>query len=223
MALFCAGGILGALVELLLAHLAGTKDVRRINPFTGQPNAVGVRVFPAKHWPSMSLAIACAAMSLLCIMLCILLVRKRGGLHKPKSLRRAFKRQSSVVLTVGSFYVGTVVAAAVRFYLGGISVGTFATGSAPIVAGILVGVIVAGIDDNGRFPWHRQLALMYWLMGSVATAIGTIPAPSGWFWGACFLVIFGGLAASVCLTIDIVVNRPARPVAESTSRPAATS
>ena len=64
----------------------------------------------------------------------------------------------------------------------------------------------------GGFPWHRQLALIYLLIGAVATALGTIQAPSGWFWSTCFLLIFGGLAASVCLTIDIVASRAmARP------------
>jgi hypothetical protein len=61
------------------------------------------------------------------------------------------------VLTVASFVVGTLAGALARFLTRGLHVSSFATGSAPIVAGILVGVIVAPISDQGETA--RTIAL----------------------------------------------------------------
>jgi hypothetical protein len=199
----CVGGVAVALAELLFARLAGLKAIAHTEKATGKTIEVAVRIVPRNNWFTPGLAIASGVM----FIVLALLLWKRHKLSRQHSLRRVVFGDWRVGVTVGSFYVGTLIAALIRFFLGGVYVASFATGSAPIVAGILVGVIVAGVDNDGLFPWHRQLALMYLLMGALATALGTIPAPSGWFWGVCFLLIFGSLAASVCLTIDIVVSR----------------
>ena len=193
--LFCTAGIAVTLIELLFARLAARAYVR----------GVLVRTFPAADWPSWSLVVAIGLALGACGL--IAFTRHRRG-SQPSVIDRL--KDHRVAITVVSFFVGTLIAAIIRFYLGYIYVSEFATGCAPIVAGILVGVIVAGIDDDGVFPWHRQLALMYLLLGSLATALGTIPAPAGWFWGCLFLIIFGSLAASACLIVDIVLNRSSR-------------
>ena len=95
--------------------------------------------------------------------------------------------------------------------------------SAPIVAGILVGVLVAGIGDGNGVPWPRKLALMYLLIGSLATALGTIQAPNSWFYAAFFVIICGSLAASVCLAAQILIGRSTRTTGGGkTGRPART-
>lgn len=208
--LFLAIGAAVSLAELLVSHIAEIQGETRTNPITHRTFQVFVRAVPAHHWFNDSLAITIGALVLVCVALLLLRLRN----DRPP-LIETFE-DPRVLVTIGCFWAGTLIAGGIRFYLGHISVTSFATGSAPIVAGILVGVIVAGIDDDGSFPWHRQLALMYLLIGSVATAVGTIPAPSGWFWGACFIFIFGGLGASVCLTVDILLSRSTASAPQAT-------
>ena len=210
--LLCFAGVAAALGELVLARLSGPKHELLVNKHThryvrnsaGHFIKVTVRYFVAPHWPNVPLVIAFGVVT--AIFVCLLVGRSKAR----RPLRKRFWH-CGLRVTVASFFVGTLVAAVIRFYLGYVSVSDFATGSAPIMSGILVGVMVVGLDHDGSLLWRRQIALMYLLLGVLATALGTIPAPSGWFWGACFLIIFGGLAASVCLTADVVVNRKQPP------------
>ncbi|HTW12986.1 MAG TPA: hypothetical protein VME01_09595, partial [Solirubrobacteraceae bacterium] len=137
--LFSVAGIAVALAELLLAHAAEIEAVQRTDPFTGKPVVVDVREVLPPHWFNHSLAITSAALLLVCVVLAAICSRAENR-HSLTTLLRAPR----VIITIGSFYGGTLVAAGIRFYLGHISVSSFATGAAPIVAGILVGVIVAG-------------------------------------------------------------------------------
>jgi hypothetical protein len=100
-----------------------------------------------------------------------------------------------------------MTAAAVRFALGNVAVADFATGSAPLIAGLLIGVMFDGLGDLDR---HRQAALMYALMGAIATALGTIGS-DGWFFGSCFIIICGSLASSSYLVMDIVIGKSSSP------------
>jgi hypothetical protein len=197
LALFCAMSVAFALVLQIFARLGS------IHPH----NHWHVTTY---HWLSWPLIAAAVAM----IAVCWRLFAQRRGSGVSSVLRERL-HERYVPVTVGSFIGGAVIAAGVRFGLGYALVTDFATGSAPIVAALLVGIIVAGSRESTGFPWYRQLALMYLLLGSLATALGTLPA-NGWFLGTCFFLIFGGLSAATWLTIDIVLNSSPQ-VSEETS------
>ncbi len=119
-------------------------------------------------------------------------------------------RDQRVSTIMRAFIIGTLVGMAVRLYLGDVSVHDFAAGSSPIMAGLLFGVIlvrserISGSESAG-VDQELQLGAVYVLLGAVATALGTIPA-SGWFFGTCFLVICGSLAAAAYLVLTIALR-----------------
>jgi hypothetical protein len=110
---------------------------------------------------------------------------------------------------VRAFLVGTLAGMAVRFYLGDVTVHEFAAGNSPIMAGLLFGVILVRTEgDSARsveVNRELQLGAIYVLLGAIATGLGTIPA-SGWFFGTCFLVICGSLAATAYLVLTMTTR-----------------
>jgi hypothetical protein len=91
-----------------------------------------------------------------------------------------------------------------------VSVHDFATGSSPIMAGLLFGVILVRTEGDGsarsvEVNRELQLGAIYVLLGAIATSLGTIPA-SGWFFGTCFLIICGSLAAAAYLVLSLTTR-----------------
>jgi hypothetical protein len=100
------------------------------------------------------------------------------------------------------FFSGILVGATVRFCLGNSNVHDFASGSAPIVAALLIAVLVP-VNKERHFRPDQQIAVMYLLIGAVAAAIGTFDA-SGWIIGLSSELILGGIATSIWLVWDIL-------------------
>jgi hypothetical protein len=100
------------------------------------------------------------------------------------------------------FFLGILVGAIVRFFLGNSNVHDFAGGSAPIVAALLIAVLVPA-NAGKRFQPAQQIAVMYLLIAAVAAAIGNYNA-SGWIFGLSFELILGGIATSIWLVWNLL-------------------
>jgi peptidoglycan/LPS O-acetylase OafA/YrhL len=140
---------------------------------------------------------------------------KRSLLARPLIYLRSLSTdERRLWLTVGAFGVGVTVGIAERVYLGYINIADFSQGAAPLVAGLLIGVVFEGsrIADRrvqaggGMLVYQqRRLSSFYVLAGSLFTALGALPA-NGWFFGFCFLVLCGSLAASCYVVMDMVAE-----------------
>ena len=109
--------------------------------------------------------------------------------------------------TSASFAVGVVAGAVIRFHLNGIfDVSAFCDATAPLIAGLFIGIVFAGTGNGGGRPQVQQvkeLGLVYVLSGAVATAFGNIPG-EGWVYGCCFLVVCGCVASSCYVIMQMV-------------------
>lgn len=195
------GAMAIALAAQLFARRSGVVEVPRTDPITHVTSGVYRRYVPAAGWFNAGLLFA--SLGLLALCLAGLWWRLRLS-STDEPVRELLVRNSRVTLSVASFVGGSLIAAYVRYRLGDINVTDFATGSAPLVGALLVGVLVDGLRRGGRIDRSRQVAVMYVLLGALATALGTLGS-NGWFFGSCFIVIFGSLAASAYLVIDIVL------------------
>jgi hypothetical protein len=109
-------------------------------------------------------------------------------------------------LTFLSFIGGVVVGAGIRFYLGEISVGNFFVGATPLIAGLVVGIVFsqANVSDADRAAYRqRQLGVIFVLVGAMAGAGGSTPG-EGWVYGCCFLLVWGSLAASCYVVMNLI-------------------
>jgi hypothetical protein len=109
-------------------------------------------------------------------------------------------------LTYLSFMSGVVVGVGIRLYLGGISVGSFFAGATPLVAGLVVGIVFSqsNVSDIDRAACRqRQLGVIFVLVGALAGAGGSTPG-EGWMYGCCFLIVWGSLAASCYVMMNLI-------------------
>jgi hypothetical protein len=197
------GALALALLEQLFARISGQKEVAYTDPITQVKSGISVRTapVPTSIWFSTSLVITIAALLGICVAALLI------GRTLPWQLFRGQSASGHYLAgTAFSFLGGTLVAAGVRFYAGNVDVKDFSTGSAPLVAGLLVGVMIDGRTTKKSSQPDRQAGLLFLLVGALATAFGTI-GTNGWFFGTCFFVIFGSLAASAWLVVGIVFER----------------
>jgi hypothetical protein len=109
-------------------------------------------------------------------------------------------------LTFLSFMAGVVVGVGIRLYLGEISVGSFFVGATPLIAGLVVGIVFSqsGGSKLDRAAYRqRQLGVIFVLVGAMAGAGGSTPG-EGWMYGSCFLVVWGSLAASCYVVMNLI-------------------
>jgi hypothetical protein len=138
-----------------------------------------------------------------------LLAWRRHGLRRSDPFLTPQPHPPGMWLTLAFFIVGIVVGVAVRLDLGYLYVSGFAGGSAPLVGGLLVGILFQGAPGGEAahdLYRQRQLGVIYMLAGAVCTALGNIPG-YGWFYGSCFLVICGSLAAACYVVMGIVLAK----------------
>ena len=112
-------------------------------------------------------------------------------------------------LTFASFMAGVVVGAGLRFYLGPLTLTGFFQGTTPVMAGLLVGIVFSttNISEVDRAAYRqRQLGVIYVLIGALAGAGGSTPG-AGWLYGACFLIIWGSLAASSYVVMNLIFGK----------------
>jgi hypothetical protein len=126
-------------------------------------------------------------------------------------------------LTYLSFMLGVVVGVAIRLYLGGISVASFFDGATPLIAGLVVGIVFSqsNVSDIDRAACRqRQLGVIFVLVGAIAGAGGSTPG-QGWMYGCCFLLVWGSLAASCYVVMNLIfgADRSTHPVSSGTARP----
>jgi hypothetical protein len=111
-------------------------------------------------------------------------------------------------LTFLSFMLGVVVGVGIRLYLGAVSTGDFFVGATPLIAGLLVGIVFSQINvsDVDRAAYRqRQLGVIFVLVGALAGAGGSTPG-EGWIYGCCFLLVWGSLAASCFVVINLIFS-----------------
>jgi hypothetical protein len=111
-------------------------------------------------------------------------------------------------LTFLSFMLGVVVGVGIRLYLGGVSTGSFFEGATPLIAGLLVGIVFSqtNVTDIDRAAYRqRQLGVIFVLVGAIAGAGGSTPG-EGWMYGCCFLLVWGSLAASCYVVINLIFS-----------------
>jgi F0F1-type ATP synthase assembly protein I len=109
-------------------------------------------------------------------------------------------------LTFLSFMLGVVVGVGIRLYLGSISVTDFFVGATPLIAGLVVGIVFsqANVSDIDRVAYRqRQLGVIFVLVGAIAGAAGSTPG-EGWMYGSCFLLVWGSLAASCYVVMNLI-------------------
>jgi F0F1-type ATP synthase assembly protein I len=109
-------------------------------------------------------------------------------------------------LTFLSFMLGVVVGVGIRLYLGGISVTDFFVGATPLIAGLVVGIVFSqtNVSDVDRVAYRqRQLGVIFVLVGAIAGAAGSTPG-EGWMYGSCFLLVWGSLAASCYVVMNLI-------------------
>ena len=109
-------------------------------------------------------------------------------------------------LTFLSFMLGVVVGVGIRLYLGSISVTDFFVGATPLIAGLVVGIVFSQttVSDIDRVGYRqRQLGVIFVLVGAIAGAAGSTPG-EGWMYGCCFLLVWGSLAASCYVVMDLI-------------------
>lgn len=109
-------------------------------------------------------------------------------------------------LTFLSFMLGVVVGVGIRLYLGGISVAGFFAGATPLIAGLVVGIVFSqtNVSDIDRAAYRqRQLGVIFALVGALAGAGGSTPG-EGWIYGSCFLIVWGSLAASCYVVMNLI-------------------
>lgn len=135
--------------------------------------------------------------------------RRRGLIGEGKDgLLRPWREGSRcrLWLTFVSFMIGTVVGAALRFYLGPLILNDFFQGTTPVMAGLVVGIIFSTTDisrsDRAAYR-QRQLGVIYVLIGALAGAAGSTPG-DGWVYSACFVVIWGSLVASSYVVMNLI-------------------
>ena len=109
-------------------------------------------------------------------------------------------------LTFLSFMSGVVVGVGIRLYLGGVSVASFFEGATPLIAGLVVGIVFSqtNVSDIDRAAYRqRQLGVIFVLVGALAGAGGSTPG-EGWMYGCCFLLVWGSLAASCYVVMNLI-------------------
>jgi hypothetical protein len=102
--------------------------------------------------------------------------------------------------------VGVVVGVGIRLYLGGVSAGSFFEGATPLIAGLVVGIVFSQtkVSDIDRAAYRqRQLRVIFVLLGALAGAGGSTPG-EGWMYGCCFLIVWGSLAASCYVVMNLI-------------------
>lgn len=144
-----------------------------------------------KDLPAVEWAVLAAAV-LIAVALVGVLAWQRGA--KTDTDKDLFKTSSS-------FVAGVIIGAIVRssYGHGTLHISSFCNATAPLIAGLFVGIVFAGSSDRASDPakrgLQRALALLYMLSGAVATAVGNIPE-TGWVFGCCFLAVWGSLMSS---------------------------
>jgi hypothetical protein len=111
-------------------------------------------------------------------------------------------------LTFLSFILGVVVGVGIRLYLGGVSTGSFFEGATPLIAGLVVGIVFSqsNVSDIDRAAYRqRQLGVIFVLLGALAGAGGSTPG-EGWVYGCCFLLVWGSLAASCYVVMNLIFS-----------------
>jgi hypothetical protein len=109
-------------------------------------------------------------------------------------------------LTFLSFLLGVTIGIGIRLYLGAISVGDFFVGATPLIAGLVVGIVFSqsNASDTDRAAYRqRQLGVIFALTGALAGAGGSTPG-EGWVYGCCFLLVWGSLAASCYVVMNLI-------------------
>jgi hypothetical protein len=109
-------------------------------------------------------------------------------------------------LTFLSFMLGVTIGVGIRLYLGAISVGDFFVGATPLIAGLVVGIVFSqsNASDTDRAAYRqRQLGVIFALIGALAGAGGSTPG-EGWVYGCCFLLVWGSLAASCYVVMNLI-------------------
>ena len=109
-------------------------------------------------------------------------------------------------MTFLSFLLGVTIGVAIRLYLGAISVGDFFVGATPLIAGLVVGIVFSqsNVSDADRAAYRqRQLGVIFALIGALAGAGGSTPG-EGWMYGCCFLLVWGSLAASCYVVMNLI-------------------
>jgi hypothetical protein len=111
-------------------------------------------------------------------------------------------------LTFLSFMLGVVVGVGIRLYLGGVSTESFFVGATPLIAGLVVGIVFSqsNVSDIDRAAYRqRQLGVIFVLLGALAGAGGSTPG-EGWMYGCCFLLVWGSLAASCYVVMNLIFS-----------------
>lgn len=149
------------------------------------------------------------AVTAVVLVACLLWRRKRFvGRQHSDALLTPWKVGSHLRLwlTFLSFMLGVAVGMGIRLYLGGISVGSFFEGATPLIAGLVVGIVFSqnNVSDADRAAYRqRQLGVIFALVGALAGAGGSIPG-EGWLYGCCFLIVWGSLAASCYVVMNLI-------------------
>lgn len=147
------------------------------------------------------------------VLVAFLLWRRKQALREQQSdaLLTPWKVGSRLRLwlTFLSFMLGVVVGVGIRLYLGGVSAGSFFVGATPLIAGLLVGIVFSqsNVSDTDRAAYRqRQLGVIFVLIGALAGAGGSTPG-EGWMYGFCFLLVWGSLAASCYVVVDLIFSK----------------
>jgi hypothetical protein len=145
----------------------------------------------------------------------LLLWNRRRRLQGPDDCLSGGRDTRRLWMTLWSCVAGILVGVAIRLSLGKVDVTAFCNGSAPLIAGLLIGIVFEGSQGAARraqsSPPHavyrqRQLGVVYILVGAICTAVGNIPG-QGSLYRALYLVVCGTLAASCYVVMDFVLEK----------------
>jgi hypothetical protein len=85
-------------------------------------------------------------------------------------------------------------------------VGSVFEGATPLVAGLVVGIVFSqsNVSDIDRAACRqRQLGVIFVFVGALAGAGASTPG-EGWMYGCCFLIVWGSLAASCYVMMNLI-------------------
>jgi hypothetical protein len=118
---------------------------------------------------------------------------------------------------LSSFAIGVLAGAVARYSYGSATpfpVSEFCKDITPVIASLLLGIVLVGTLDNAPLRNQKRLAMLYVVLGAIATAVGNVPThptvvgnvvtyPTSWIFGVCYLAVCGSLGASAFVVVSV--------------------